>query len=120
MSERKSQKIEEIDKKALSESETIPISKLSPIHPESKVFLHFPQPVALSYLLERVALWSGFQFTMNPSLNQEIQIIAPYRISQKQAFVLFLSSLQEIGLRAVHVEGMIVKIVSLYENEKSI
>ena len=37
-----------------------------------------------------------------------------------EAFVLFLSSLQEIGLRAVHIEGMIVKIVPLYENEKSI
>ena len=120
MSERKSQKIEEIEKKALGESQKLSVHELSPIHPESKVYLHYPNPVALNYLLEKVALWSGFQFTMNPKLNQEIQIIAPYRISQKEAFVLFLSSLQEIGLRAVHIEAMIVKIVPLYENEKSI
>lgn len=74
------------------------------------VELNYPDPTPLSMIVRDVARWSGRNFVMEPSLACKLQIFAPRRLTQGEAYDLFLSSLSVVGLRAVQI-GNMVKIV---------
>jgi hypothetical protein len=74
------------------------------------VDLHYPEPTLLSIIVKDVAQWTELAFIMEPTVNSKIQIFAPRRLSQEEAYDLFLASLSVVGLRAVR-KGSIVKIV---------
>ncbi len=75
------------------------------------VTLHYPKPTPLSQVIAEVASWSEFNFVMEPSLNRKIQIFAPRKLSRGEAFSLFVASLETIDLRAIHLDGSVVKVV---------
>lgn len=74
------------------------------------VDLHYPEPTLLSIIVKDVAKWADLAFIMEPTVNSKIQIFAPRRLTQEEAYELFLASLSVVGLRAVR-KGSIVKIV---------
>ena len=57
-----------------------------------------------------VARWSGRSFVMDPAANTRIQIFSPRSQTRDEAYMLFLTSLSVVNLRAVQV-GQVVKIV---------
>lgn len=75
--------------------------------------IHYPSPVFLSVIVEDVSEWSGYNFVMDPSLNRKMQIFAPRKMTKKEGFQLFVASLEAIGLRALQMDGSIVKIVPM-------
>ena len=74
--------------------------------------LHYPKPTALSTIIEDVAVWSEYNFVMEPGLNKALQIFAPRKLKRADAFNLFVASLETVGLRAIVVDGKVVKIVA--------
>jgi hypothetical protein len=85
--------------------------KLDP-PPEQLIELHYPKPTSLSTIIEDVAVWSEYNFVMEPGLNKALQIFAPRKLKKADAFNLFVASLETVGLRAVVVDGKVVKIVA--------
>ena len=83
------------------------------IENEILVDIDFPKPAYLSKILTEVSKWSGYNFVMDPKLNREIQIFAPRKLPEADAFQVFIASLETIGLRALQMDGKIVKIVPL-------
>lgn len=79
--------------------------------PHEVVSLHYPKPTALSTVLNDVALWSEFNFVLEPKLNRKIQIFAPRKLKKTDAFHLFLASVEAIGLRIVLMDGKVAKVV---------
>ena len=80
---------------------------------KKEISVHYPRAVYISKILIEVSLWSEFNFVMDPGLNRELQIFAPRKMSKEEAFQVFIASLETIGLRALHMEGGIVKIVPM-------
>jgi hypothetical protein len=73
--------------------------------------LHYPKPTGVSTIIEDVAVWSEYNFVMEPGLNKSLQIFAPRKLKKTDAFNLFVASLETVGLRAVVVDAKVVKIV---------
>ena len=73
--------------------------------------INYPSAISLSTVLNDVAKWSDVNFVMDPSLNRQIQIFAPRKLSKDDAFNLFVASLESIGLRAVLMRDNVAKIV---------
>ncbi|NRA43646.1 MAG: hypothetical protein HRU09_01690 [Oligoflexales bacterium] len=80
---------------------------------KKEISVHYPKAIHISKILIEVSLWSEYNFVMDPSLNRELQIFAPRKMSKDEAFQVFIASLETIGLRALHMEGGIVKIVPM-------
>ena len=80
---------------------------------KKEINVHYPKAIYISKILMEVSLWSEFNFVMDPGLNRELQIFAPRKMSKDEAFQVFIASLETIGLRALHMEGGIVKIVPM-------
>ena len=79
---------------------------------ESKTIdMNYPHPVKISSLVKAVSEWSEYCLIMEPSLDRAIQIFAPKKLSPKEAFDLFITSIDAVGLKAISVEDNIVKIV---------
>jgi hypothetical protein len=74
------------------------------------VEFHYPEPTPLSVILKDVSRWSRFAIVLEPSANARLQVFAPRRLPQREAWDLFLAALSVVGLRAVQV-GQVVKIV---------
>lgn len=87
---------------------------------EPAISLHFPKPTSLSSIIEEVAVWSDYNFVMEPSLNRAIQIFAPRKLVKSDAFNLFVASLETAGLRAIIVDAKVVKIVGLSMGKVSV
>ena len=77
---------------------------------ETLVEVNYPEPTLLTAIVKDVSRWSGHCFVMEPSLNTKLQIFAPRKMTQSDAYELFLASLSVVNLRAVQV-GKVVKIV---------
>jgi len=82
------------------------------------VSMHYPKPVYLSQVLEEVAKWSDYKFVLDPSIDRLLQIFAPHRIPESQAFELLVASLESISMRIIELEGSIMKVV--IEKKKTI
>ncbi|MFK7825700.1 MAG: hypothetical protein AB8G05_16225 [Oligoflexales bacterium] len=80
---------------------------------KKEISIHYPKAIYISKILMEVSLWSEFNFVMDPALNRELQIFAPRKMNKEEAFQVFIASLETIGLRALHMEGGIVKIVPM-------
>ena len=83
----------------------------------STVDIDYPRPVYLSKILMDVSKWSGYNFVMDPSLNREMQIFAPRKLTEEEAFQLFIASLETIGLRVLQMDNKIVKVVPIHLNK---
>ncbi|MDD9951722.1 MAG: hypothetical protein OXT67_09175 [Zetaproteobacteria bacterium] len=71
-----------------------------------------PGGVRVSSLLQDVAKWTGVNFVMDPSLDRQVQIMAPHPLKVEESFELFLTGLQTVGLRALYAGPRVVKIVA--------
>lgn len=107
---------------ATSKDELTPGSRTAPAQPRASQYpwseadlqlvdVHYPKPISVTHILADVALWSGYNFVMDPSLSKDMQIFAPRKLSKTDAFQLFVASLETVGLRALQMDGFIVKIV---------
>lgn len=83
------------------------------LKPKKEISIHYPKGIYISKILMEVSHWSEFNFVMDPGLNRELQIFAPRKMDKEEAFQVFIASLETIGLRALHMEGGIVKIVPM-------
>ncbi len=99
------------DKNAESKPDATSHPKLPPASIPKEILLNYPRPIALSQLIEETAQWSGYTFIMDPSLDREVQIFAPHRLTRDQAFGLVLATTENAGLRMVELEEHIIKIV---------
>lgn len=76
------------------------------------VSLHYPRPTMLTNVLDDIAHWSEFRFVLDPTLDRPLQIFAAHKMPKDEAFHVFSQSLESIGLRVLHLEGGLIKIVA--------
>jgi general secretion pathway protein D len=74
------------------------------------VSIHFPEPTPIKNLVQAVALWTQKTIHMESPFQETIQIVAPKKVSPQEAYHIFLSALDQVGLTAVET-GSTMKII---------
>jgi general secretion pathway protein D len=70
------------------------------------VSFHFPDGVEMEDMIKAVAAWSNRSFLINESIKGKIRIIAPKKMTEADAYSVFLSSLAQLGYGASEVGGI--------------
>lgn len=78
-----------------------------------EIMVHYPRAVLLTQILDDVSQWSELNFVMDPSLDRSVQIFAPRALTKAEALQVFIASVETTGLRVLHLQGALVKIVPL-------
>ena len=81
------------------------LPKLPPT--ENLVKLDVPEPTDIKDVVEDVAKWSGRRFVADRDVRGKVQIINPKMQDKEQAYRVFLTALDSLGLTEVEKDGTV-------------
>lgn len=74
------------------------------------VNIHFPELTDVKDIIKAVSLWTGKQIILDNNVNEKVQIISLKKVTQEEAYLIFLSALDTVGLTTVET-GKLIKII---------
>lgn len=85
---------------------------------ESLISMDFPEMTEIAIIAEHIARKYNKNILLNPKIKGKIKIIAPEKINKEEAYQIFLSSLDVLGLTTIET-GKIIKIMKVRDGIKS-
>lgn len=74
------------------------------------VNIDFPEPTEIKDIIRAVALWTGKNVILGKGVSGKVQMISPRKVTKEEAYQMFLSALNVLGLTTVET-GKVIKIL---------
>ncbi|MGE0172162.1 MAG: type II secretion system secretin GspD [Oligoflexales bacterium] len=93
------------DDKEIAGADTVPSG-------QELVHMNFPEPTEIKDIIRAVSLWTGKNVILGRNVSGKVQMISPRKVTKEEAYQMFLSALNVLGLTTVET-GKVIKIVQV-------
>ncbi len=90
--------------------ENNPLEQLTFDNQKAYLSMSFKDPTSLSTVLSYISEHLNLTIVLDPLNDQTIQIFSPNKLTQQEAFHLFIATLETLGLRVISMGERIIKI----------